>query len=56
MLQLKVCLVKSIQEKRKYTHFTPQQRAKIVKYTSECGIQLLSGILVKIFHSLEKVL
>ena len=22
---------------KKYTHFTPQQRAKIAKYASECG-------------------
>ena len=25
------------QKKRKYTHFTPQHRAKIAKYSSECG-------------------
>ena len=24
-------------KKRKYTHFTPLQRAKIAKYASECG-------------------
>ena len=23
--------------KRKYTHFTPQQRAKIAKYAAKCG-------------------
>ena len=23
--------------KRKYTHFTPEQRAKIAKYAAECG-------------------
>ena len=23
--------------KRKYTHFTPEQRAKIAKYSAECG-------------------
>ena len=38
MLQLKVHLSGgNSQKKRKYTHFTSQQRAKIAKYASECG-------------------
>ena len=35
MLPLKVHL--SGGNTRKYTHFTPQHRAKIAKYASECG-------------------
>ena len=37
MLQLKVCLVKSSQEKKRKYNFTPQKRAKIAKYALECG-------------------
>ena len=40
-------------KKRKYTHFTPTQRAKIAKYASECG----NTAAVRHFnHSLEKLL
>ena len=35
MQQLKVCLVKSSREEIFY--LTPQHRAKIAKYSSECG-------------------
>ena len=54
MLQLKVCLVKSSQEelKRKYI-LLHSLRAKIARNVE---IQLLSDILVKIFHFLGKVL